>query len=216
MAVAAAPVSSCCAPPAVTTCCADLPAMGGAPAAASISSMDEETRDMFNAWNSPVKLGVFINPEATPDEGGSDKAAKRANTPFHQTEGSGSGSGGSFFTSDSAKRDEVPKPVSPVKLSASVAGEPPASSSSKKEELTGNVKKSTIEEAPTSTKDVAIQAEKKTTIESNEKKSELSASASKIEEVQGGAATEKVSHSFIYSNHQEQALDARTAKEEAT
>ena len=188
MAVAAAPVSSCCAPPAVTTCCADVPSMGGVPAAASMSSMDEETRDMFNAWNAPVKLGVFINPEATPDEGGSDKAAKRAETPFHQTEGSGSGSGGSFFTSDSAKRDEVPKPV---KSAATVVGEP--SSSKKKEEQTGNVKKSTIEAAPTSTKDVAIQAEKKTTIESNEKKSELSASASKIEEVQGGTATEKVS-----------------------
>ena len=198
MAVAAAPVSSCCAPPAITTCCSDL--AGGAPAAAasSMSSMDEETRDMFNAWNSPVKLGVFINPEATPDEGGSDKAAKRADTPFHQTEGSGSGSGGSFFTSDSAKRDEVPKPISPVKSSASVVGEP-ASSSSKKEELSGNVKKSTIEAAPTSTKDVAIQAEKKTTIESNEKKSELSASASKIEEVQGGTATEKVRGIIILS-----------------
>lgn len=183
MEMAASHPSSCCAPPAITTCCGGNQAVA-APVAASINSMDEETRDMYNAWNAPVSLGVFINPEATPDDGGG-KAAKRAETPFHQTEGSGSGSGGSFFTSDSAKRDEVPKPVSPVKSSAS------AVSQSKKE---GNVKKSTIETAPsmTSTKDVAIQAEKKTTIESNEKKSELSAQASKIEEVQGGTSTEKV------------------------
>ena len=188
MAVAAAPAPSCCAPPAVTTCCGDQTAFSAAPAA-SLTSTDEETRDMFNAWNAPVKLGVFINPEATPDDG-TDKAAKRANTPFHQTEGSGSGSGGSFFTSDSAKRDEVPKPAS-VKASAEVVETP-----LKKEE---NVKKSTIEAAPVSafTKDVAIQAEKKTTIESNEKKSELSAKASKIEEVQGGTSTEKVSRICI-------------------
>lgn len=166
MAAAAAPLS-CCAPPAITTCC-DTTGAAVAPAAPPTASMDEESRDMFNAWNAPVSLGVFINPEATPDDTG--KASKRTETPFHQSEGSGSGSGGSFFASDSAKRDEVPKPVEDKKPEE------------KKDE---NVKKSTIETVPTSTKNIAIQAEKKTTIESNERKSELSAKASKIEEVQG-------------------------------
>ena len=68
---------------------------------------------MYNAWNAPISLGVFINPEATPEDTG--KASKRAETPFHHADGSGSGSGGSYFTADSAKRDEVPHPEADVK-----------------------------------------------------------------------------------------------------
>jgi len=129
--------------------------------------MDEETRDMYNAWNAPVSLGVFINPEATPEDTG--KAAKRGLTPFHQAEGSGSGSGGSYFTSDSAKRDEVPKP--------------------KEQKKQANVKKSTIETAEKDKINEVQEGNK--TVESDEKKSELSAKASEIEEVQGRTSDEK-------------------------
>lgn len=137
------------------------------------NAMDEESRDMYNAWNAPVSLGVFINPEASPDE---PKASKRAETPFHQNNegGSGSGSGGSYFTSDSAKRDEVPKkPVQKV------------------QKVQGNVKKSTIESANEKSSSEAVEAKPKLVVESNEKKSELSAKASEIEEVQGGVDKEK-------------------------
>lgn len=162
MMAAPQPAPACCSPPDVMTCCAAGGEPAAAPAAAvDLNAMDEESRDMFNAWNAPVSLGVFINPEATPDDTG--KASKRAMTPFHQMEGSGSGSGGSYFTSDSAKRDEVPKPA--------------------KQE---NVKKSTIAKADNEKLD-EIQA--KQNIETNEKKSELSANSSAIEEVQGN--TEK-------------------------
>lgn len=149
------------------TCCpSNSGAMVAAPTGTEYSAMDEESRDMYNAWNAPVALGVFINPEASPDE---PKVAKRAETPFHQNEGSGSGSGGSYFTSDSAKRDEVPK--KPVD----------------KQE---NVKKSTIETVNEKSSN-QVEAKEKVAVESNEKKSELSAKASEIEEVQGGLDKDK-------------------------
>jgi len=146
----------------------------------SASSMDEESRDMYNAWNAPISLGVFINPEATPEDVG--KASKRADTPFHQSEGSGSGSGGSYFTADSAKRDEVPHP-----------------STDKKQ---ANVKKSTIETVSSNARKSDFEAESAKTssnvVESDEKKSELNAKASKIEEVQGGSRDKVIVYMFLF------------------
>jgi len=142
--------------------------------------MDEESRDMYNAWNAPISLGVFINPEATPEDVG--KASKRADTPFHQSEGSGSGSGGSYFTADSAKRDEVPHP-----------------SADKKQ---ANVKKSTIETVSSNARKSDFEAESAKTssnvVESDEKKSELNAKASKIEEVQGGSRDKVIVYMFLF------------------
>lgn len=155
--MAAAPAQTDCCTATVSTCCPN--SMPGADMAAVGGAMDEESRDMYNAWNAPVKLGVFINPEANQDDIG--KGAKRTDTPFHPGGGSGSGSGESYFTSDSAKRDTVPKPK----------GKP--DDSNKQVDI---VKQENV---------------KKTTIETNEKKSELNAKASEIEEVQGGQDKEK-------------------------
>lgn len=131
--------------------------------------MDEESRDMYNAWNAPVKLGVFINPEANQEE--SDKASKRADTPFHPG-GSGSGSGDSYFTADSAKRDKIPK----------------------------------HEQHAAKTEELKQENVKKSTIETNEKKSELSAKATNIEEVQGSENKEKVPLSYCMQIHRFQNL----------
>lgn len=70
----------------------------------------EETNQALSAWNSIVQLGLFINSDTST---GSDvmveMGSKRSpDSPLHMGSGSGSGSGSSF--TESAKRDNVPKP----------------------------------------------------------------------------------------------------------